>query len=62
MMHFRLQDIWVWSGRPIWDDIFQVAIYSSCFCAGAAVQRSITLYCQIYLLGRVYVGDLCDSF
>jgi hypothetical protein len=25
----RFQDIWVWNGRPNWDEIFQVRVLSS---------------------------------
>lgn len=51
----RLQDIFVWNGRPAWDSIFaeiresrQTADIGVCFCGAAAIGSDLQTLCQKY--------------
>jgi hypothetical protein len=51
----RLQDIWIWNGRPHWDDIFkevreqrQHSDIGVCFC-GAAVIGAVSYHHHPYI-------------
>lgn len=51
----RLQDVWVWAGRPIWDDIFadireqrQHAEIGVCFCGSPAIGYDLKRMCSKY--------------
>ncbi len=51
----RLQDIWVWNGRPKWDDIFQSmkdqrqhSDVGVCFCGAPAIGSDLQKSCEKY--------------
>ncbi|RYH29171.1 hypothetical protein EON65_09455 [archaeon] len=51
----RLQDIWIWNGRPNWDEIFremkdqrQHSDIGVCFCGAPAIGADLTTMCEKY--------------
>ena len=49
----RLQDVWIWNGRPVWDDIFaqnkkqrQHPSIGVCYCGPAVVGKDLQQCCQ----------------
>ena len=51
----RLQDIWVWSGRPMWDDTFETmktnrqhSDIGVCFCGAPAIGSDLQHMCEKY--------------
>ena len=51
----RLQDVWVWNGRPNWDNIFQQnkkqrqhGEVGVCFCGAAVIGKDLQRCCQTY--------------
>lgn len=53
--HNRLQDVWVWQGRPHWDAVFtqmkeqrQHSDIGVCFCGAAPIGADLTTMCEKY--------------
>ena len=51
----RLQDIWVWNGRPHWDEIFrdmkdqrQHSDIGVCFCGAPVIGADLRTMCEKY--------------
>jgi hypothetical protein len=51
----RLQDIWVWNGRPNWDEVFaevkeqrQHADIGVCFCGAPVIGADLKQMCNKY--------------
>lgn len=51
----RLQDIWIWNGRPQWDEIFremkeqrQHTDIGVCFCGSPAIGIDLRAMCEKY--------------
>jgi hypothetical protein len=51
----RLQDIWIWNGRPNWDEVFnemkaqrQHSDIGVCFCGAPAIGADLRSMCEKY--------------
>ena len=64
----RLQDIWVWEGRPHWDQVFkevrdqrQHSDIGVCFCGAPVIGADLVEMCQKYSNVEDQVGDYYSS-
>ena len=51
----RMQDIWIWNGRPYWDDVFadmkeyrQHSDIGVCFCGAPVIGADLRTMCEKY--------------